>query len=245
MKKRLLSFILAIFLIIPCAFSLSACGKKEEENTLAGKTIYCSEFYDEFNFGHNLSLGFLDKENGWTDYRANMTVAEVLEFCLGTDAISYPNNAQPTTYEEAKELFSQKLENTFFDMAFNPHVTFSKDLKTATTYYAEGVAANTYDVEYVDNHSGQYILKSDGVEIIRFNALNSNQKEFHPSYEGNPERVNGFVIDWINFALDGECDKMVELSEYNNPNNKITKRLDEVIGDDNTLTFSLIYSVKD
>ena len=30
MKKKLLSFVLAICLILPCAFALSACGKNPE-----------------------------------------------------------------------------------------------------------------------------------------------------------------------------------------------------------------------
>ena len=53
MKKKFLSFVLAICLILPCAFALSACGKNppDEPTGLAGKTIHCSAFNEEFDSG--------------------------------------------------------------------------------------------------------------------------------------------------------------------------------------------------
>ena len=246
MKKKLLSFIFAICLILPSVFALSACGKNppDEPTGLAGKTIHCSEFYDEFDFNRELYFSYKDTENGNIVYDAYMTYEELLEFCLGTNAISYPNNAQPTTLEEAKELFVQKLENKFFDMAFNPNVTFAEDLSEVVLYYSEGTPAVTYQVEEVkDGLQYDYIVKSDGEEIIRFEATDSGNDEFYVTYQGDPHPLM-FVKNWFAFTLDGECDKTIELSQVSNPENKITKPLDEVFGDDNEIVVTLLYTIK-
>ena len=235
MKKKFLSFILAICLIIPCAFMMTACGKNppDEPTGLAGKTIHCSEFYNEFDFGAQLYFSYKDIENGNIVYDAYMTYEELLEFCLNTNAISYPNNAQPTTLAEAKELFVQKLENKFFDMSFNPHVTFAEDLSEVVLYYSEGTPAATYQVEEVkDGLQYKYIIKSDGEEIISFEATDSDNDTFYPTYRVDPH-PHMFVKNWTTFTLDGECNKTIELSQIGNPANKITKELDEVFGNDN------------
>lgn len=246
MKKKIFSFILAICLIIPCAFALSACGKNppDEPTGLAGKTIHCSAFYDEFDFNRELYFSYKDTENGNIEYTASMTYEELLEFCLNTNAISYPNNAQPTTLVEAKELFVQKLENKFFDMAFNPHVTFAEDLSEVVLYYSEETPAVTYQVEEVkDGLQYDYIIKSDGEEIIRFEATDSGNDTFYVASQGDPHPLM-FVKNWTTFTLDGECNKTIELSQIGNSENKITKPLDEVFGEDNEIVVTLLYTIK-
>ena len=140
MRKKFFSLLLAVCLILSCTFAFSACGDKggkDENNNLAGKTIRCSEFYNEFDFGGELYFEYREYNEGvlFKIYGATMTYNELLEFCLGTNAISYPNNAQPATIEEARELFVQKLEEQFFNMAYNPHVQFSEDLTKAYLLY--------------------------------------------------------------------------------------------------------------
>ena len=53
-----------------------------------------------------------------------------------------------------------------------------------------------------------------------------------------------FVKNWTTFTLDGECNKTIELSQVGNPENKITKELDEVFGEDNEIVVTLLYSIK-
>ena len=53
MKKKFLTFLLAICLIIPCMFMMTAC-EKDKPKTLAGKTIRCCE--QSINFSQNFSL---------------------------------------------------------------------------------------------------------------------------------------------------------------------------------------------
>ena len=246
MKKKFLSFVLAICLILPCAFALSACGKNpsDEPTGLAGKTIHCSGFYEEFDFNRELYFSYKDTENGNIVYDAFMTYEELLEFCLNTNAISYPNNAQPTTLAEAKELFVQKLENKFFDMAFNPHVTFAEDLSEVVLYYSEETTAVKYQVEEVkDGLQYNYIIKSDGEEIIRFESTSSSNDEFYATSQGDPHPLM-FVKNWTTFTLDGECNKTIELSQIGTPENKITKPLDEVFGEDNEIIVHLLYTIK-
>lgn len=249
MKKLLCGFLVGV-LAVPFTCMLGACEREEEDESLAGKTICCSEIYEEIDLSSELYFEHREYNEDvlFKIYGATMTYVDLLEFCLGTDAIHYPNGAQPTTLEEAKELFVQKLENKFFDISYNPYVQFSEDLTKAHLLYGvEEISEQVYDVEYVDGGKGgcdTYILKSNGVEIVRFEGMDSGNEKFYVSYQGNPERENDFIKDWCTVALDGECSKEIELSTGGESGEKITKRLDEVFGDENSFSVgTLIYTI--
>lgn len=245
MKKKILSFILAICLIIPCAFMMTACGGDDEPKSLAGKTIRCSDFYTEFNFNNEIYLDY-EENDGSKYYSKTITYSELLEMTLGTNAFTYPNNATPTTLEEAKDLFEQKLKSMLCIMSVNPYIHFSEDLTKADLYYTAETVARTYDVEYLSHMgSGQYILKLDGVDCVEINALDSDHDKFWimecgiDGYTG----VDGyhFKKDSCTLELDGECATLVTLTA--DDGSTIQKRLDEVFDDNERVFVELLYTV--
>ena len=243
MKKKFLSFILAICLILPCAFALTACGGDDEPKTLAGRTIQCSDLYDEFNFNNNLFLSFdEDGPNKTIYYQKEITYNELLEMTLGTEAFTYPNNATPTTLEEAKVSFQQMLKGMFCTMSVNPWIHFSDDLTKADLYYNTDSIAKTFDVEYVDGAVDEYILKSEGEEVMRFNSIDSGNDKFLTKQAGMYAHPDDFVVRWKPLRMN-ICATEVTLEEYLNPSNTITKRLDEVFGNERTVHVEPLYTV--
>lgn len=245
MKKKFLSFILAICLIIPCAFMMTACGK-DEPKTLAGRTIQCSDLYTEFNFNNDLYLSYNEGGLGGTDYQKKITYNELLEMTLGTEAFSYPNNSTPTTLEEAKVSFQQMIKGMFCTISVNPWVHFSDDLTKADLYYsaeamANGTSAKTFDVEYIDAGCDEYILKSEGEEVMRFTSIDSDNDKFLTHYEGDAHPDN-FVVNWKYLRMN-TCATEVTLEEYPNTGNTITKRLDEVFGNEQSVHVEPLYTV--
>ena len=181
MKKKFLSFVLATCLILPCAFMMTACGK-DEPKTLAGRTIQCSDIYDEFNLNNNLFLSYNEGGLGGTTYQKEITYNELLEMTLGTEAFPFSNNA--TTLEEAKVSFQQMLKGMFCTMSVNPWIHFSDDLTKADLYYTTDSIAKTFDVEYIDAGCDEYILKSEGEEVMRFTSIDSGNDKFSTRQAG-------------------------------------------------------------
>ena len=241
MKKKFLSFVLAICLILPCAFALTACGGDDEPKTLAGRTIQCSDLYSEFSFSNNLFLIY--DEGGY--YQKEITYNELLEMTLGTEAFPFSNDA--TTLEEAKVSFQQMLKGMFCTMSVNPWVHFSEDLTKADIYYsaeamANGTSEKTFDVEYIDAGCDEYILKSEGEEVMRFRSIDSGNDKFLTKQAGMYAHPDDFVVRWKPLRMN-ICATEVTLEEYLNPSNTITKRLDEVFGNDQTVLVDPLYTV--
>ena len=245
MKKKVLSFILAICLIIPCMFMMTACGK-DEPKSLAGKTIRCSDFLAGFNFDNEIILE-CDEVGGGKYYHKYVSFSELLEMTLGTNAFTYLNNATPTTLDEAKELFVQKLKSGICTASVNPYIHFSEDLTKADLYYsaeamANGTSEKTFDVEYIDAGCDEYILKSEGEEVMRFRSIDSGNDKFLTSQAGIDAHPDDFVVKWKYLRMN-VCATEVTLEEYLNPSNTITKRLDEVFGNDQTVLVDPLYTV--
>ena len=244
MKKKILSFVLAICLILPCVFALSACGRDDEPKTLAGRTIQCSDLYSEFSFSNNLFLSYNEGSLGGTTYQKEITYNELLEMTLGTEAFPFSNDA--TTLEEAKVSFQQMLKGMFCTMSVNPWVHFSEDLTKADIYYsaeamANGTSAKTFDVEYIDAGCDEYILKSEGEEVIRFKSIDSDNDKFLTQYEGEAHPDN-FVVTWKTLSMN-ICETEVTLTAYGSSSDTITKRLDQVFGNDQTVSVMPLYTV--
>ena len=245
MKKKVLSFILAICLIIPCMFMLTACGGDDEPKSLAGKTIRCSDFLAGFNFDNEIILG-CDEVGGGKYYHKYVSFSELLEMTLGTNAFTYLNNATPTTLDEAKELFVQKLKSEICTASVNPYIHFSEDLTKAELYYTAETVARTYDVEYVSNlGSGTYTLKLDGIDCVGIHALDSDHDKFR--IEDIPIDGYGGVEDYHfkktswELELVGECATLVTLTA--DDGSTIEKRLDEVFGETKTYGVEILYTV--
>ena len=247
MKKKVLSFILAICLIIPCMFMMTACGK-DESKTLAGKTIRCSGFYTDFDFNsHSIDLNYVQEGgNGNKFYTTNVTLGEILEMTLGTNAFTYLNNATPTTFDEAKELFVQKLKSKLCTVSVNPYIHFSEDLTKADLYYTAETVARTYDVEYVSNLGyGTYTLKLDGKNCVELYAQDSDHDKFRIAelaIDGYGS-VDGyhFIKQTCEVGLEGECATPITLTA--DDGSTIQKRLDEVFVHNTTIWVTLLYTV--
>ena len=246
MKKKILSFVLAICLILPCAFALTACGGDDEPKSLAGKTIRCSDFYTEIFDSHHIDLNYVQEgNNGNKFYSTNVTIGEILEMTLGTNAFTYLNNAIPTTIDEAKELFVQKLKSELCTISVNPYIHFSEDLTKAELYYTADTVARTYDVEYESNLGyGTYTLKLDGKDCVELYAQDYNHDKFRimeigiDGYTG----VEGyhFVKHTCEIELEDECATPITLTA--DDGSTIQKRLDEVF-DNTTIVATLLYTV--
>ena len=248
MKKKFLSFVLAICLILPCAFALTACGGDDKPKTLAGRTIQCSDFYTELVFdNYSMTLNYVQEGgNGNKFYTTNVTIGELLEMTLGTNAFTYLNNAIPTTIEEAKELFVQKLKSKLCTISVNPYIHFSEDLTKAELYYTADTVARTYDVEYVSNLGyGTYTLKLDGKDCVELYAQDSNHDKFRIAEIGidGYTGVEGyhFVKSICEIGLEGECATPITLTA--DDGSTIQKRLDEVLVDNITILATLLYTV--
>ena len=81
MKKKFLSFVLAICLILPCAFALSACGKNPEPSgpvDLAGKTIVVQAGSCELDWDYNIPITSIEQgDNG--AYATELTLEQFVE----------------------------------------------------------------------------------------------------------------------------------------------------------------------
>ena len=240
MKKKILSFILAICLILPCAFALTACGGDDKPKTLAGRTIQCSDLYSGFNFNNNLLLSYNEGGLGGTDYQKEITYNELLEMTLGTEAFPFSNNA--TTLEEAKVSFQQMLKGMFCTMSVNPWIHFSDDLTKADLYYTTDSIAKTFDVEYIDAGCDEYILKSEGEEVMRFTSIDSDNDKFLTRQAGMYAHPDDFVVRWKPLSMN-ICETEVTLTAYGSSGDTITKRLDEVFGNERTVHVEPLYTV--
>ena len=240
MKKKILSFILAICLILPCAFALTACGGDDKPKTLAGRTIQCSDLYSEFSFNNNLLLSYNEGGLGGTDYQKEITYNELLEMTLGTEAFPFSNNA--TTLEEVKVSFQQMLKGMFCTMSVNPWIHFSDDLTKADLYYTTDSIAKTFDVEYIDAGCDEYILKSEGEEVMRFTSIDSDNDKFLTRQAGMYAHPDDFVVRWKPLSMN-VCETEVTLTAYGSSGDTITKRLDEVFGNERTVHVEPLYTV--
>ena len=157
MKKKILSFILSICLIIPCAFMMTACGQKPLD--LAGKSIKLSSFEDdiELNLANPCFQAYYS--DGSKEYTLSLTLGEFIEAFLETDIIEeMTDTSNITTMEDAKTAIIQA---TKIKVASNvPLLKFSDDGLSVVTYAATDTdfanPLETYSVERIDNGNNTY-----------------------------------------------------------------------------------------
>jgi len=157
MKKKFLSFILAMCLILPCAFALSACGKDPESGgpvDLAGKTIVVQAGSAELSWDSNIAISSIEQgDNG--AYGTEMSLAEFVEHFYTSnrqliEAIAHNSNIN--TVEEAKTSIKYWAVGTI--LSRNPIIKFSEDGTTATTYAGNDTNLETPLKEYTVQKSG-------------------------------------------------------------------------------------------
>lgn len=151
--KKFLSFILTAFLIIPCAFMISACDGGKPN--LAGKTLtYVKKGTVDWSIGE---VSYFQDGVGFTTLTLEDFLEATFEADNGVDFLEelcYYSSKEINTLEEAK----LGLENfILYDLGGkNPHIAFSADgaeMKTyAETDYNLKKPLKTYSVQKNGEH---------------------------------------------------------------------------------------------
>ena len=157
MKKKFLSFVLAICLILPCAFVLSACGKNPPPSgpvDLAGKTITVQAGSAELNWDSNIAISSIEQgDNG--AYSTDLTLEQFVEHFYTSNRQlieALAHNSNINTVEEAKTSIENWAEGII--LSRNPIIKFSEDGTTATTYAGSDINLETPLKEYTVQKSG-------------------------------------------------------------------------------------------
>lgn len=163
MKKKFLSFIFAICLILPCAFALSACGKNPEPSgpvDLAGKTIVV-QYGAELDWNLNkITIAAAeevnDNDGSYTvGYSTELTLEEFVEqfYESNPDFIKdIAGNSNINNVEEAKNSIEIRMGGRI--LSSNPIIKFSEDGTTATTYAGNDTNLETPLKTYTVQKSG-------------------------------------------------------------------------------------------
>ncbi len=153
MKKKFL-FILAIFLILPCVFMMTACGDKRVD--LAGKTIRAiNEGVVDWEYE---AFTYYEEKNGST-YYLNWNLEQFVENVFNAEngkdyleELCYYSTKEINTLEEAKAGMERYVTN--FMANKNPVIEISRDLTEATTY--------AYSDSTLQTPLKEYSIQKDG-----------------------------------------------------------------------------------
>ena len=219
MKKKILSFILAICLIIPCAVMMTACGEKPLD--LAGKTIMLHEVTD-MGPGGNIYISYCDAENDNKVYlyRYGSSEENIFEnsFCVNImkQRAGLSNEA---TIDELKTKLKTMALTEITDESYV--LKFNENASKVDFYeYSAGnldTVVNTFDISITSHDINFYRLKKDGEEtqdVIEARAKD-NISVFGPNFESQVSfAINNMDIEVTVYPADdvGES-KTVLLSD--------------------------------
>ena len=169
MKKKFLSFVLAICLILPCAFALSACGKNppDEPVDLAGKTIVV-QYGAELDWNLNkITIAVAEEVNdndgsSTVVYSTELTLEEFVEqfYESNPELIKdIAGNSNINNVEEAKNSIEIRMGGRI--LSSNPIIKFSEDGTTATTYAGNDTNLETPLKTYTVQKSGDGLITYD------------------------------------------------------------------------------------
>ena len=170
MKKKFLSFILAICLILPCAFALSACGKNPPPSgpvDLAGKTIVV-QYGAKLDWNVNkITIAAFEEVNDndgshTVAYSTELTLEEFVEqfYESNPDFIKgIAGNSNINNVEEAKNAIEIRMGGRI--LSSNPIIKFSEDGTTATTYAGSDTNLETPLKTYTVQKSGDGLITYD------------------------------------------------------------------------------------
>ena len=170
MKKKFLTFLFAICLILPCAFMLTACGKNppDEPISLVGKevVIECSDEameWSEFTF----TASYYD--DGYT-YFLSLTAEEAInqtEYFNGLELVkAFTGNQNISSSSEAKTAMEAKIKSLVLEGM--PKLAFHNQEKQVATYSHSGNLIKTYNYEVERNSYGNdlYTIKDESNETV-------------------------------------------------------------------------------
>lgn len=130
MKKKILSFILVLCLIVPCAVMLSACGKKDNSKSpfnVSGKTLIgtgeCSIIWDD-GVTAEQKQEFLSEQFGDKTLEEIYATLASSEICEVSTGMTIEYKADGTV----------KITNSSFGIDIDGYYVQSEDLKTITNY---------------------------------------------------------------------------------------------------------------
>ena len=179
MKKKLLSLIFAICLILPCTFTLSACGENPPPNepvTLAGKTIVvdsCGDItWSEIAISN---MHF----NGEKQFSINLTLTQFVERYWDTEVVSDIVGNNYSSLAQAKQAIIDVVKARI--ATYSPKITISADETTALVEYDYPGC-----IEPVKNC------------VVQRMDSQSNQACYELYYGGNPIGT----INYMNGAID-------------------------------------------
>ena len=208
MKKKILSFILAICLIIPCAFMMTACGNKPLD--LAGKTIKIHEVTD-LGPGGSMTIFYLDTANdnkeysfsygsGNEDIFENTVCVNIMKQLAGL--------SNEATIDELKTKLKTMALTEIIDESYV--LKFNEDASKVDFYeYSAGnldTVVNTFDVNIISHDINFYRLKKDGEEtndVIEARAKD-NISVFGPNFSSFVDfAINNMDIEVTVTPTDG------------------------------------------
>lgn len=195
MKKKFLSFILAICLIIPCAFMMTACGQKPLD--LAGKTIKIHKVTD-MGPGGSINISYLDAENDNKVYsfRYGSSEEDIFENSVCVNIMKQlAGLSNEATIDELKTKLKTMALTEITDESYV--LKFNENASKVDFYeYSAGnfdTVVNTFDINIISHDINFYRLKKDGEEtqdVIEARAKD-NISVFGPNF-------NSFVSFAIN-----------------------------------------------
>ncbi len=156
MKKKLLSFILVLCLIVPCAVMFSACGKKDNSKSpfnVTGKTLVgtgeCMVIWHD-------GVTDVQKQECLTSLFGDKTLDEIYEV-LKTSEMGELTNGMTIEYKADGSLL---VCNTEFDYSLEGYYNQEDDLKTIFHYrdteHTDKIKDGLGTMTYVGN--GNYAL---------------------------------------------------------------------------------------
>lgn len=217
MKNKFLSFIIAICLIIPCAFLVSGCGGKDKAVNLEGKTIVFDRVEDlEWEEGSAFHLiKVIDDE----EYEVMLNTREFVEKFWNSEAFSRAlgKTSKFNTLEEAKNALKTKAFEVYKEDF--PSFKFSQDGASVTVYkYNDTTLANpigTYQLTERNSEYGygyEFFLVEGEVSIIHSEP---DYIRLSTVLEGKSLFLTGFTNEVITMkSLSGNT-RQVQLSEFN------------------------------
>lgn len=187
MKKKILSFILAICLIIPCAFMMTACGQKPLD--LAGKTIMIHKVTD-MGPGGRMTIFYRDAANDNKEYSFSYDSGneDIFENAVCVNIMKQlAELSNEATIDELKTKLKTMALTEITDESYV--LKFNDNASKVDFYkYSAGnfeTIVNTFDVNVISHDINFYRLKKDGEEthdVIEARAKD-NISVFGPNFE--------------------------------------------------------------
>ena len=216
MKNKFLSFVIAICLILPCAFFASGCGGKDKAVSLEGKTIVFDRVEDlEWEEGTALHLlKTIDDE----EYELMLNAREFVEMFWDSEVFSTALGKASTfnTLEEAKSALKAKAFEVYKEEF--PIFKFSQDGTSVSAYeYNDTSLSNpigTYQVTKRNTEHGygyEFFLVEGEVSIVHSEP---DYIRLSTVLEGKSLFFTGFTNEVVTMRSASGNTREVQLSQF-------------------------------